>query len=229
MSEHEALEEIEEVDAFSLISKNEDDDHDTGDEIDTDTEDIEELKERISKRNKSLRKSKEAIHRIQDENQALVERLEKLEARLSQESGERDTAVDPAKLEQEAQEWADRVADDPVNAIKYADYKQEQLERGLNRWADSFEKKMLDMIGGLESKTNPERLKYESELAVLKQNPEFKGMTDEQLLPVARMLKNTKVKRPPGSVGGKRVTEKPESRFSLSKEDEEAIRNAVRG
>ena len=212
-------EEMEQVDVLSLMaSESQEDDED---EVDEDTEDVDVLKERVSKRNKSLKKSKQAIHRLQEENDALMERLDRLEGQINSNKGQ-DTAVDPAKLEQEAQEWMDRVADDPVNAIKYADWKQSQLEQGLSNWAQKFEDKMMQKLNALDSATNPERIKYESEIGILKQRPEFKDMADEQLIPFAKMLKETKVSRPRSPVGGQRA-EAPEKKFELTPEQKAAM------
>ena len=210
---------LEEIDVISLLATESEEDDD-GDE--DDTEDLDVLKERVSKRNKSLKKSKQAIHRLQDENQALMERLDKLESMVSQKNDGQGNAVDPAKLEQQAQEWMDRVADDPVNAIKYADWKQQQLEQGLSNYLTKFEDKILQKLSALEGATNPERIKYEQQIAILKQNPDFEGMSDEQLIPFAKMLTNTKVTRPRSSVGGKRAVE-PEKKTVLTDEIKAAM------
>ena len=218
MSQDNALgEEMEEVDVLSLMaSQSDEDDENENDEDDTEDTDV--LKERVAKRNKSLKKSKQAVHRLQDENKDLMDRLDKLEGLVNSKNDGQSNTVDAAKLEQQAQEWMDRVADNPAEAIKYADWKQAQLEQGLNNWATTFEERMLEKIGMLEGATNPERIKYENEVAILKQNPDFEGYTDEQLVPFAKMLKNTKVRRPAGPVGGKRASETKEKRFALTPE-----------
>ena len=217
MSEDYALgnEDMEEIDVLSLMATQSDEEEDADD--DEDTEDLDVLKDRVSKRNKSLKKSKQAIHRLQDENKALMDRLDKLEGLVGQVNNGQSNTVDAAKLEQEAQAWMDRVADDPVNAIKYADWKQSQLEQGLSNYLTKFEEKIMQKLGALEGATNPERIKYENEIAILKQNPDFSGMSDEQLIPFAKMLKNTKVTRPRSSVSGKRASE-PEKKNTISDE-----------
>ena len=220
MSEDYALgEETEEIDVLSLMASQSDEDDENETDDDDDTEDTEVLKERVAKRNKSLKKSKQAVHRLQDENKSLMDRLDKLEGLVNSKNDGQSNTVDAAKLEQQAQEWMDRVADNPAEAIKYADWKQAQLEQGLNNWATKFEERMMSKIGVLEGVTNPERIKYENEVAILKQNPDFEGYTDEQLIPFAKMLKNTKVRRPPGTVGGKRASEQKEKRFALTPEE----------
>jgi len=222
MSEDYALgnEDMEEIDVLSLMATQSYEEEDADPE--EDTEDVDVLKDRVSKRNKGLKKSKQAIHRLQDENKALMDRLDKLEGLVGQVNNGQSNTVDAAKLEQEAQAWMDRVADDPVNAIKYADWKQSQLEQGLSNYLTKFEEKIMQKLGALEGATNPERIKYENEIAILKQNPDFSGMSDEQLIPFAKMLKNTKVTRPRSSVSGKRASE-PEKKPVISDEIKAAM------
>jgi hypothetical protein len=66
-------------------------------------------------------------------------------------------------------------------------------------------------IDGMASATNPMLQKYASQIAMLRNQPGFQDMTDEQLLPTAQLL-GTKVKTPRGGVGGGKVTvnKKPE-------------------
>lgn len=207
LENEENTEEYEEVDVLSLMASQSDEEEDVADD-DDDSEDVEVLRDRVSKRNKSLKKSKQAIHRLQDENSALMERLEKLEQAVTH-NGQGEP--DQAKLEQEAQEWMDRVADDPAQAIKYADWKQAKLEQGLSNWAANFQEEVMGVIAELKGAVNPERQKFEKELAYLRNDPDFEGWSDDQLLPIARKLGGTKIKRPRGSLAGNRAksTEPP--------------------
>lgn len=210
-------EEYEDVDVLSLIGNQAEEDVDEED-IDDD-EDLDTLKERLSKRNKSLKKSKQAIHRIQEENETLQKRLDALESTVN---NRRDT-TDSANDEQEAQEWADRVLDNPAEAIKYADYKQKKLEAGISNWATTFEAKIMERLDALDGKTNPELQVYSDALAVLRADPDFQGMSDNELLPFARKLKNMKVRQPRGSVAGKKAPAAETSKFELPPEVKQAM------
>lgn len=232
MSEEDAaLEEVEEVDIIEALAKQgiEDDDFDDDEDVPGELPDDPEalrallLKEREikSKRNKSLKKSKQAIHRTNEENEQLRERLDKLE-RLA-ESASNDGGEN---LEQQAQEWADRVLDNPVEAIKYTDQKQRMLEDKIANYLGGFKQEMLEMISGVKSQTNPERLKYENEINMLRNNPKFASLDDGTLIELVKGLKSAK---PRGSVGGERAGREVGNENKVSEADMEKIRQAVRG
>lgn len=214
-----ALGNEEEMDVLSMLAEQGGAEED--EETEEETEDLAELKERLSKRNKSLKKSKQANHRMQSE----IDELRKMVDEVRQSSaGKQNTQVDPAKLEQEAQAWADRVLDNPAEAIKYADYKQKQLEAGLENWATTFEQKILQRLDALDGRTNPERIKYEAEIAMLKQNPDFADLDEATLIKFAKNLRAVKPRssvagrRAPASEGGKKFALTPEQKRQMGYE-----------
>lgn len=221
----------EEVDVISLLasqSQNEQDD-DYEDDDDAIPDDIEGLRKALErereikrKRNKSLKMAKQAQHRTQAEYDALVERLEAIENRTSS-AANNDGA---AKLEQEAQEWRDRVEDDPTKAVEYTDWKFSMFEDRLARFIQTELGKVSGMVNELQQKTDPERQKYADQIAALRQAG--LDLDDASLLNVAKTLSGAKVKAPRGSVGGQRPAKQEQSRETLSEDDLAKIRAAVR-
>lgn len=209
------VEEMEEVDMLSLLAKSQE--RELGDDDDAEEDeggdDIASLKKVISEQKRIIKNAQKANKRLIHEQESMMERISKLEsAPRHNESGN----VDQAQLEREAQEWIDRVSDDPVNAIKYADYKQSKLEEKLANYLGSQFQRFEQMIGEISGKADPERMKYENELTILKQRPEFQDMADAQLIPFAKLLKGTTIKQPRGVVGGKRAPSHTEKKFELT-------------
>jgi len=204
-------EEVEEVSHIDLLGvQAEESDEDTDDEIELDEvpETIEELKAALlaertikSKRNKSLRKAKDAQHRTQKENEDLMKRFDDLEAKVNT-VGQPDNGAE--KLEREAQEWTDRVTDDPAQAIEYANHKSAQLEDRLATFLTTKFEEFGSQFDKLSSATNPERQEYKAEIQKLKSNPDFADYDDATILKLAKTLKGTQVKRPRGTVAGQR-------------------------
>lgn len=211
-------EEYEEVDVLSLLAAQSEEEEDEVEEDESDDVDV--LRERISKRNRALRKKEKAIERMQQEYDAVVERLEKLENAPPKPQG---GTVDRENQEREAQEWIDRVADDPVNAIKYTDKKQAQFEERVAAFLGDKLGQIEQMIQSLDGRTNPERVKYEQEIETLRRLPEFRDKSDEELIPVAKVLKSSKVKSPRGVVNGRKVAQTQEKKFELTDEVKQAM------
>jgi gas vesicle protein len=204
----------EEVETESLIdllggpAEEEDEEIDEEVELDDVPETIEELKAALlsertikSKRNKSLRKAKDAQHRTQKENEDLMKRLDAFDDKLNNVNQPNNGAE---KLEQEAQEWADRVTDDPAQAIEYANHKQAKFEDKLATFLGGMEQRFTDQIAKLNSDTNPERQEFKAEIQKLKSNPDFADYDDATILSLAKTLKKTTIKRPRGSIAGQR-------------------------
>lgn len=227
--EAQVLEEQEEVDVLSILAEqgqvaDTEDDEDQG-EIPDDAEALKAmlLKERElkSKRNRSLKKSKQAIHRTMEENEALRKRLEeierKVESRRSEDSG-RDS-------EQAAREWAEKVADDPSQAIAYADWKQSQLEDKLAKYLGGVVEELRNEIGGLKGAVNPDMAKYRDKIAAIREsNEELADLDDAVLLKVAKVLDGTKVRNPRGAIGGRRPPrETGGGDFKLSDDERKAM------
>lgn len=197
------------IDLLGVQAEEVDEDADEEVELDEVPETIEELKaallkERLikSKRNKSLRKAKDAQHRTNTEKEDLMKRVDELEAKQNT-VGQPDNGAE--KLEQEAQEWADRVAENPAEAIGYANHLNSKLEDKLA----TFLTAKFDEFGGkfaqLNSATNPERQEYKASFDKLRGDPDYDGFTDDQVLTLAKKFESTKIKRPPAAIGGGRA------------------------
>lgn len=216
----EALEELgeEEITALSLLvneGATDDDNIEDEDESGELPETVEELKalalaqkEKIAKRNKSLKKAKQAQHRTQDENNTLQSQFEALEAKVD---GIGQPNVEADNLAKEEQEWRDRVEDDPTQAIGYMDWKQSQLQNNLANFLSQKLGQIEQNFNSLKSDTDPEKLEYRKEIAQLKATPEFADLDDATALKVARALKSAKVPGR-GGIGGKRVTAQPKAK-----------------
>lgn len=190
--------EQEETSLIDLITQGEVETDEVVEEIDTDTDDIEVLKERISKRNKALRKSKQANHRIQDEKTAMQERLDRLELMISQAQSPDNGAKEQEEMKL-LEQWKESAKDDPSAAIDYQNLQMQNLQKNLSAMFADFRSE----IDGIKGSTNPERIKLESEISALRADPDFEGFNDDQLMKLAGKFKKTKVPRPP--IGGQRV------------------------
>lgn len=233
MSDDNGFVEEEEVDVLSLLASESEDE---GDEEDDDAgevpESIEELKKALErereikrKRNKSLKVAKQAQHRTQKEYDALLARLEKVEERAS--SATENNGV--AKLEQQAQEWRDRVEDDPSQAVGYTDWKFEQFEDRMARYLGEKFGSIESMISEWRGQTDPERVKYASQIDALRKSG--LDMDDNTLISIAKVLGSKKVKTPRGSIGGLRddgAADASSKRGKISDDDMKKIREAVR-
>jgi len=207
---NEALEEnTEEVDIMSLLAEQgepaSDEIVDDDDSALPDT--VEELKAALlkereikSKRNHSLRKSKQAQHRTQEENDKLLARLAKVEENQTR----NQSGVEAERLEKISQEWKEKVEDDPTSALEYMDLKQSQLEEKLSSYLEGQFSSIADMFEKLEGATNPEKMKYAKEVEALRARDGFSNLDDDTLVSVAKALKESKVKAGRGTIGGKR-------------------------
>jgi seryl-tRNA synthetase len=181
---------------------------------------VQEQKEKITKRNKSLKKSKQAQHRTQDENNTLQSQFEALETRLDAKvDGIGKPNVEAESLAKEEQEWQDRVEDDPTQAIGYMNWKNAQRDQNLASFLSQKLGQIEQNFNELKSSTDPEKLEYKSEIAQLKATPQFAHLDDATALTVAKALKATKVPGR-GGISGKRVTAQAKSTaFELTDED----------
>lgn len=178
------------------------------------------LEERVSKRNRSLKKAKEAVHRAGKEKSEALALYEKLEAKLNSSERSNKGSED---LERQAREWMEKVEIDPTKAIEYADWKQSQLESKIASYLESkfsgFEQKINALMGA----TNPERLQYKEEIDMLKSNPQFAELDENVLLTLAKGLKSAKVKSPRGTATGSRATADKGKPFKLTDEQKAAM------
>jgi hypothetical protein len=192
------IEQEEELNIIDLLTNQSEETEDTDEAIDTDTDDIEILKERISKRNKSLKKSKQANHRIQDEKSAQDERIEELEKKIASlapnvEAQNREQTEAYDKLR-------DSVTDNPGMAVDLIKDMQDKTVDYLARQEAEYESKLAKVLNDLD----PEKSKYRDKISSLKTNPQFAGLDDDILIKVIKATES--VKAPRGNIGGKRAT-----------------------
>jgi len=230
MSESE-LETSEDVDVISLLA-NESTEDDSEESYDTIPETADELKALLlkereikSKRNASLKKSKQATHRVMEENDALLKRLDQIDARI----GGQQPNQEAEKFEQEAQQRRDRAIDNPDEMPGYIDWKQEQSEARLARFLvdkfDSFEQK----ISGLRQETDPEMQKYKTQMDTLRSKDGFSELDDATLLNVTKALASAKVKQPRGTVHGQPVRSMIPEEFVLTDEERAKMGFSTKG
>ena len=184
----------------------------TADEL---REQLKEYKERVSKRNKSLKKAKEAQHRTQQEKDALAQRMDTLEGKLG--GQQPDVVADSNVLN--VQEIKDRVADAPEEIV---DIMIQQMATLENKFAEVLQAKFGEFGSQLQSlttNTNPDVQKYAKQIELLQSRPEFAGKDVEELLPTAKLIAQS-VKQPRGTVTGAKVTKSKQKGLVLTKEDE---------
>lgn len=220
-------EESESLDIISLLAKKNEEEGEEYDEIDEHEEDDipddpEKLKELLRrereikrKRNYSLKKAKQTNHRLLEESDAYRERLDKLEAMMNGiQSGK--GAED---LGDEIQQWQDRVADDPAQAIEYANWKQSMLEEKIANYLGVKFNEFEQKFGALKTATDPEYVKYRSQVEALRSNPKFASLDDDTALAIVKELSEAKIKKPRGDIGGNRIAKTTKSDFKLSDEE----------
>lgn len=221
--------ENEDLDLVSLLADQgeadeSDNEDDSNGEIPSDPEELKayalELRDRVSKRNKSLKKAKDAVHRADKEKSEALALYEKLEAKFDSSKQSTQGAAD---LERQAQEWAEKVELDPTKAIDYADWKQQQLEEKVANYLGSELQTLRAEIASLKGATNPEMLEHKAEVDLLRSNPQFAELPDDALLSLAKGLKKARVRQPRGSVTGQRAAAEKGKPFKLTPEQREAM------
>jgi hypothetical protein len=221
---NEALEEnTEETDVMSILAEQGSKvDDEVVDDDTTMPETVEELQAALTKereiktkRNKSLKKSKQAQHRTQEENDKLLERLTKVEER--QNNGQ--STVEAERLEKLSQDWKEKVEDDPTAALEYVNAKQSELEGKLSNYLEGKFSAIAEMFDELKSSTNPERIEYSKEIEALRGREEFEDLDDSTLATVAKVLRSAKIKASRGTINGKRAGKPVPKKFAVSSDE----------
>lgn len=220
METPELEEEVNVVDLFVKDESELDNDFEYEDEeVDTDEEvgaDV--LKERLSKRNKSLKKSKQAIHRMQEEQSALQRQFEELKATMNSNSQTPvDVEAQKKARSEELEEWRNSVADDPSKAVDFASWQTQQTQEKVVDYIVEMRKEYDAKIAELKGATNPDRQKYAEELKAMSMNPKWSGLDDDTKIEVIKSMKGAVGKIPRGNVGGKRASVEPEE-FKMTDE-----------
>lgn len=191
-------EEAEEIDEL-------DDEVDNDGELPSTVEELQALvqKEReiVNKRNVSLRKSKAATKRVLEEKSSLESRFDQLEEKINGTTSTASTEVERQQAEQQAQDWKQRIDDDPSESAAYVDWKQDQLEKRLGSYLENFTAVVTGKLDGLNQRTDPDMVKHQATVNKLKSLPQFEGLDEKALLVVAKSFDGVKV-GPRGGVGG---------------------------
>lgn len=203
MDENVAEEEVVDIVDLLATQSEEIDEHD--DEIDLDTDDVEVLKERIAKRNKALKKSKQAIHRLQESESTLLDRMEQLESKFNSSQSTQSTGDDDRKREEALAAWRESVSDDPSKSIDFAMTQINDSQGKMVDYLATFQDEVMKQIAELKGDMNPEKQKYREKIATLKTNPELADQPDDVLLKMVKALEGAN-NHPRGPIGGKRAT-----------------------
>ena len=206
------IEETEEVDVLTLLAKQSEkvgtedaEDDGLGDDAPATIEEYQALLARkdeiIGKRNKSIKKAKDAQHRTQDERDKALAQLSS-NADVSERTRS-DTEAE--RHEQETQDWKDRYEENPASIFDYISHLQNERDNNLAGYLQDQFSKLGGEITGLRTATNPTRIKLADRVNELRQIPKFANMNDDALFSIAEVLGDAKVKAPRGSVSGKRV------------------------
>lgn len=219
--------EVEEVELADLMFSEEQQDVDNEHEEEHDDNDLEglspeemvvKLKERISKRNKALKKAKEANARILDERSELASRLDALEGKINSSP---ETKPADSSIEAE-QEWMDRIADDPTQSVHYFGQKLQDLEGRMASYLQSFSESLEQRLSGVQRLASPDYHKYREDVDRVKKQFAELQLTEDQALAMAKKLRTTKRQLPRGDVGGHKVSRIPEKYDEKQLEEEVA-------
>ena len=210
--EIEAIE--EETDVMSLLANQggdvdtEDvDEEDQGGKAPATIEEYQALLERkdeiIGKRNKSIKKAKDAQHRTQDERDAALAKLS--DNAKSSDSNRSDSEAE--RLEQRNQDRKDRFEENPLSVFDEMDERNGQIARFVQNELATLRGELTE----LKSATNPERMKLADQVSTLRRLPELENVGDDALYSMAKALVGARVKAPRGTVSGKRIKQEKKS------------------
>lgn len=224
----------EEVNVMDLLADTESDEGSDfeyeDEEVDADEEvgaDV--LKERLSKRNKSLKKSKQAIHRMQEEQSALQKQFEELKASMnSNQQAPVDVEAQKKARSEELEEWRNSVADDPGKAVDFASWQTKQTQEQVVDYIVEMRKEYDAQIAELKGATNPDRQRYAEELKAMSVNPKWNKLDTDTQIEVIKSMKGAVGKSPRGGIGGKRATVEPEE-FKMTDEIKKRMGFEVEG
>lgn len=207
--DNEAALEEKEVDVISLFAAQGEEDNDEIMENTELPETAEELKALLlqerdikSKRNKSLRKSKDANHRMQDEMKSLQDQIGELKNSMNKP----ETEARKREQDEVRAEWRTSVAEDPDKMSDYVAWENAQTQDSVINYIAEMKRDFDSQLADLKGATNPEKMQYQEELNILRTNPDLADFSDEALIKFAKATKAATERIPPGSLGGKRAT-----------------------
>jgi len=176
---------------------------------------LEEKNEIIRKRNKSLKKSKQAQHRTQEEKEAFLTRLEAVEQNNNQQPN-----VEAENLARQEQEWHDGVEDGTLKVADYTDWKNTQTIDRVAAYVNKLQTGFDAQLAALTSATDPEKAKYSEQIAVLKTKRGFADLDDDVLLTIAKGQAGAKAPGGRGTISGGRGVSTGEPKMSPEEKKE---------
>lgn len=164
---------------------------------------VKEYQERVAKRNKTIKMRTDATHRMQEE-------LEALKVQLAEVKGSTTNASNVEAQKQEYNEtlekWRNSVEEDPTKAIEFTNWQMTEMQNKVADYIGTLQNKFESQLAEIKGEMNPERQKYRDKIAQARNIPEFADMDDDTILKIIQA--NSRV-APRGTVGGKRVEQKP--------------------
>ena len=211
----EAVEE-KEVDLVTLLAtqseeSNEEvvDEYTPVDELPSDPDELRELllKEREikSKRNKTIKKRDDALHRMQEEQKALQDQVKEL---MNMNQPAQDNSAQNAEYKEIQQKWADSVAEKPELAIEYANMQAQELRNNVSDTMAKMQETLMAQIAELKGEVDPEKVKYRGKAQQLMAIPEYADMSEDEAIRFIKATEKLPV-APRGSVGGRRPAAQP--------------------
>jgi len=160
------------------------------------------LKEREikSKRNISLRKSKDANHRMQEEITALTA---KVEESLKNPNQAPDVVAQRRLQDEEDEKTRNSVNDDPGLMVDLMNNKVGSMQDNVVNVLTSMKASFDEQIAELKGEVSPEKIKYRDKVNALKANPGFAGIDDSALFALVQAVDGKKAPR--GPIGGRRA------------------------
>jgi hypothetical protein len=154
-----------------------------------------------SKRNKSLKKSKEATHRMQEEIKALQRQAE--ESRSTTQAPDVEAQ---RLLRNEADEkLRDSVNDDPGSVVDLLNDRVGSLQDNVVNVVTSMQAEFDKQIAELKGEMSPQKIKYRDKINQLKANPKFASLSDDVLLTIVEGMSDVRVPRG-GQISGRKAT-----------------------
>ena len=171
-----------------------------------------------TKRNRSLKKSKDANHRIQGELEAALTRIEKLETsgaaqQPNLEAGNRD------RYEKDLEKWRKSVEDEPGKAVDFANWQAQTLQTNMTKAMTDMKAEIVAQLAEIKGNSNPDHQTYKAEMELVASLPEYEGASKSEILRAAKLLKGTKVKSPRGTASGKTVAKATSKKSTVTAAD----------
>lgn len=156
--------------------------------------------EKVSKRNKTIKKREKALERVQEERESLLSRFDELSRTQNQAS---TTETQNQDYKENLEKWRESVDDDPKKAIDFALWQINETQSKTADFLAQMQASYDEKLAAVQDSLNPEKLKYKSKLEALRQNETLAHLDDDALL--AFVKAGEQIKIPRGAIGGKKA------------------------